>query len=200
MLTMTSAQKIGALLAENNGYLKTADVVALGISRTALGGYVRANGLERVAHGLYVSGDAWTDGMFVIQTRYPEAVFSHESALFLLNLAGREPSPYSVTLASGTNTAQLSKQGIKVYKVSAARFGLGIINGRSPSGQPVRTYNAERTICDLFRSRRNIEIQDLRDAVRSYIGLKEKNIPLLMRYAMVFRVDKPIRQYLEALL
>jgi predicted transcriptional regulator of viral defense system len=197
---MTSAEKLNNLLAENNGYLKTSDAVAAGVSRTVLGDYVRQYGLERVAHGLYMSQDAWEDGLYVIQVRYPEAVFSHETALYLLNLANREPSLFSVTLKTGTNSSGLSKQGIKVYKVKEELFGEGIVEVCSPSGHTVRAYNAERTICDLFRSRRNIEIQDLQEGVKTYIRLKGKNIPLLMRYAKAFSVEKIVRQYLEVLL
>ena len=197
---MTNTEKLSALLQKNKGFLKTADAVEVGVSRTVLGDFVREHGLERVAHGLYMSQDAWEDGMFVIQARYPQAVFSHESALYLLNLANREPVPFSVTFKAGTNAAGLSKQGIKVYKVKGELFAEGIMEARSPSGHAVRTYNAERTICDLFRSRRNIEIQDLQDAVKTYIRVKEKNIPLLMRYAKAFSVEKLVRQYLEVLL
>lgn len=197
---MTSAKILETLIQENNGFLKTSDAVAEGISRTVFGDFVRKQGLERVAHGLYMSRDAWEDGMFVIQVRYPKAVFSHETALYLLNLANREPAPLSLTLKTGTNTAGLSKQGIKVYKIKEELFGDGIVEVRSPSGHTVRTYNAERTICDLFRSRRNIEVQDLQDAIKAYVLLKEKNIPLLMRYAKAFSIEKMIRPYLEVLL
>ena len=197
---MTSAEKLNNLLAENNGYLKTSAAGAAGVSRTGLGDYVRQYGLERVAHGLYMSQDAWEDGLYVIQVRYPEAVFSHETALYLLNLDNREPSLFSVTLKTGTISSGLSKQGIKVYQVKEELFGEGIVEVCSPSGHTVRAYNAERTICDLFRSRRNIEIQDLQEGVKTYIRLKEKNIPLLMRYAKAFSVEKIVRQYLEVLL
>ncbi len=197
---MTSAEKLNNLLAENNGYLKTSDAVAAGVSRTVLGDFVRKYGLERVAHGLYMSQDAWEDELYVIQVRYPEAVFSHETALYLLNLANREPSPFSVTLKTGTSSAVLSKQGIKVYKVKEELFGEDIVEVRSPSGHTVRAYNVERTICDLFRSRRNIEIQDLQEGIKAYIRQREKNIPLLMRYAKAFSVEKIVRQYLEVLL
>jgi predicted transcriptional regulator of viral defense system len=197
---MTSTEKLNSLLQGNKGFLKTSDAVAAGVSRTVLGDFVHKYGLERVAHGLYMSQDAWEDGLFVIQVRYPEAVFSHETALYLLNLANREPAPFSVTLKTGKNTAGLSKQGIRVYKVKEELFGEGIIETKSPSGHTVRVYSTERTICDLFRSRRNIEIQDLQAAVKDYIRLKDRNIPLLMRYAKAFSVEKIVRQYLEVLL
>ena len=197
---MKPADKLVALLKENKGFLRTSDAVAAGVSRSALGDFVRRNGLERVAYGLYMSQDAWVDGLFVIQVRYPEAVFSHETALYLLRLAEREPNPFSLTVKAGTNAVGLSKQGVKEYKVKKELFNEGVVLADSPSGHSVRTYNAERTICDLFRSRKNIEVQDLQSAVKEYVRLKEKNIPQLLRYARAFSVEKQVRQYLEALL
>ena len=197
---MKSNDKLAALLKENKGFLKTSDAVAAGVSRTVLGDFVRHNNLERVAHGLYMSQDAWTDGLFVIQVRYPKAVFSHETALYLLHLADREPDPFSVTVKAGTNSVGLLRQGVKVYKVKKELFDEGIVETNSPSGHFVRTYNAERTICDLFRSRSRIEIQDLQTAVKEYIRLPEKNIPKLLRYARAFSIEKQVQQYLEALL
>jgi len=197
---MSKFSYLDLLLQDNNGYIKTSEATKNGVSRVYFGEYVRERGLERTAHGLYMSQDAWEDGLYVVQVRYPDAVFSHETALYLLNLAEREPTQYAVTLKAGTNATGLMKSGIKVYKVKAELFEEGIIVVNSPSGHKVRTYNAERTICDLVRSRRNIEIQDLQTAIKGYVRLKEKNIPLLMRYAKSFSVEKIIRQYLEVLL
>jgi hypothetical protein len=197
---MKKFEELGFLIQKNNGYLKTSEAVAAGISKTYIGDYVKAQGLERVAHGLYMSPDAWEDGMYVIQVRYPLAVFSHETALFLLNFAEREPIQYAVTLKAGTNATGLTKQGVKVYKVKESLFGEGIMEVKSPAGHILRAYNPERTICDLVRSRRDIEIQDLQTAIKEYVRHKEKNIPLLMRYAKAFSVEKIIRQYLEVLL
>jgi len=197
---MSKLETLDFLLQKNKGFLKTSDAVGAGISRPYFSEYVRERGLERVAHGLYMSKDAWEDGMYVIQTRYPLAVFSHETALYLLNLAEREPVKYTITLKAGTNATGLTKQGVKVYKVKEDLFAEGITYAQSPSGHALRVYNAERTICDLVRSRRNIEIQDLQTAVREYVRLKGKNIPLLMRYAKFFSVEKIVRQYLEVLL
>ena len=197
---MSILETLDALLLENNGYIKTSDAVRAGVSRTYFGEFVKKRGLERAAQGLYMSQDAWDDGMYVIQVRYPAAVFSHETALYLLNLAEREPVQYSVTLKARTNATGLTKNGVKVYKVKDELFCEGLFQVRSPSGHALRCYGPERTICDLLRSRRNIEIQDLQTSIREYVRLKDRNIPLLMRYAKSFSVEKPIRQYLEVLL
>jgi len=191
---------LDSLLQENKGFLRTSEAVKAGVSRAYWGEYIRKHGLERIAHGLYMSPDAWEDEMYVIQVRYPQAVFSHESALYLLDLADREPLKYSVTLKAGTNATGLTKQGVQVYKVKEELHDVGVTKTRSPAGHTLRIYNPERTICDLIRSRSNIEIQDLLTAIKEYVRLKEKNIPLLMRYAKAFSVQKIVKQYLEVLL
>ena len=197
---MTKFDVLDSLLEKNNGFLKTSDVIHAEVSKTYLSEYVRNRKLERVAHGLYMSQDAWMDGMYVIQVRYPKAVFSHETALYLLGLAVREPLKYTVTMKSETNATGLTKQGVKVYKIKEALHEEGVAKVLSPTGHMLRVYNRERTICDLIRSRSNIEIQDLQTAIKEYVRLKEKNIPLLMRYAKSLSVEKILKQYLEVLL
>jgi hypothetical protein len=58
----------------------------------------------------------------------------------------------------------------------------------------------ERTICDLIRSRRDIEIQTFQTAMKLYSRRQDKNLRTLMQYASLFRVEKILRQYLEVLL
>ena len=197
---MTKFNTLDLLLEKNRGFIRTAEAEVNGISRTHFGQYIKDRNLERAAHGLYMSQDAWGDEMYVIQVRYPTAVFSHDTASYLLNLAEREPIRFAVTLKEGTNTAGLTKHGIKTYKVKAEMFLEGIIEAQTPTGQTVRVYNAERTICDLVRSRRKLDAQDVQAAFKVYMGKKDKNIPLLLRYAKSFNVEKIIRGYLEVLL
>jgi len=90
------------------------------------------------------------------------------TALYLLNLAEREPIRYSITLKAGTNATRLTKQGVKVYKVKEELFDVGVIEAKSPAGHMLKVYNPERTICDLVRSRRNIERFLERLSISSY--------------------------------
>ena len=191
---------LDALVEEGLGYLKTSDAVEAGVSRAFVGDYVRANGMERVAKGLYRAQDAWDDGMFVLQTRYPGAVFSHETALFLLGFTDREPDRYSITLKAGASSSNLAREGVRVHKVNSELFSLGVIEIQTPFGHTVRVYNAERTVCDIVRKRRFVEAQELQGALKSYVRRKGKDIPLLMRYAKALSVEKVLSRYLEVLL
>jgi hypothetical protein len=70
----------------------------------------------------------------------------------------------------------------------------------SPHGNLIRTTNLERTICDVVRSRNQVETQFVSAALRRYVSKKERNIDLLYQYAKQFRIQKIIRQYIEVLL
>ena len=185
---------------DNNGILCTDNVIKHGISKTYLADYVRNNSLERVAKGIYVAKGAWPDDLYIMQLRFNGIIYSHETALYLLDLAEREPLQYTATVKTSYNYSSLSALGVKVYSIKKELFELGLTEVQSPNGHKLKCYNAERTICDILRSRKNIEIQDLQAALKTYTKSKSKNIPLLMRYAKELHVDKILRRYLEVLL
>lgn len=197
---MSKAEIISSLVEKNHGYLVLSDAVAEGISRQYVIEYAKSHGYERVASGLYLSEDAWPDGMYVIQMRYPRVIFSHETSLFLRGLADREPLRYTVTTSTGSNVSVLSSEGVKVYTVKQDLLEIGLSEADSPMGHRLRVYSAERTIVDLMRSRNNVEIQTLQTALKEYVASKDKDIALLMRIAKAFSVDKLVGQYLEVLL
>lgn len=197
---MTKRELLDELLTAQKGVLRTADVQAIGVSRQYFSEYARAKGLERMAHGFYLAPDAWSDDFYLLQSRWPQAVFSHEAALYLWRLVDREPMPMTVTVKSGYNAGNLTVEGIKVYKIKPELYDLGKTETDSPGGHKVAVYNRERSLCDLFRSRSQVEIQDRHTAMREYVRGKEKNIPLLLRYAKALRVERVLKPYLEAVL
>ena len=64
------------------GYLPVSEMERRGVSRTEISRFVREAKLEKAAKGLYVSPNAESDPLFMISIS--EAIFSHETALFLL--------------------------------------------------------------------------------------------------------------------
>lgn len=197
---MTKREQLNELLQAQNGIILTSDVRALGISRTYFGEYAIQKGLEHVAHGIYLAPDAVGDPFFVLQARWPQAIISHEAALYLWGLAEREPMPVTATVKTGYNASNLTASGIKVYKIKQDLFELGKSEVRTPGGHTVNAYDPERSLCDLFRSRSQVEVQELHGAMKEYLRRKERNIPLLLRYAKALRVERVVKPYLEAVL
>ena len=197
---MSKKELLDELLKTKKGILKTSEVVKAGVSKPYFLEYVRNTKLEKVSQGIYIAKDAWNDEMFLLQARFPQVVFSHETALYLLDMAGREPLQFTITVKSGYHNDNLTALGVKVYSVKPELHEAGVVIVFSPNGHELRAYNMERTICDLIRSRSNVEIQDLQTAIKEYVKRTDKNLPLLMRYAKMFRIEKILRQYLEVLL
>ena len=98
---MSQFQQLDQLMERQDGMLRTGQVLAAGISKPVFYQFVQSRGLEQAAHGIYLSKDAWVDAMYLLHLRCPQAVFSHETALFFHDLTDREPLAYSITVKTG---------------------------------------------------------------------------------------------------
>lgn len=197
---MTQFELLDQIIADNQGSIRIAQAKEAGVTKPVFYDYISDRNLERVGPGIYLSPDAWKDEMYIIHLRYSHAIFSHETALFFHDLTDREPLKYSVTLRTGYNSTKPQADGLHVYTVKKELHSIGLDNATTPFGHDVPVYNAERTICDILRSRSSIETFILQDAVKRYARSKEKNLSRLMQYAPLFHVEKLVRQYMEVLL
>lgn len=197
---MALPNDLNKTLIENNGIVTTAQANAAGVSNERLRLLVRDGELERAAHGVYISSDEFADMMYIEQLRRPRMIYSHETALFLHGLTDRDPVAYSVTVPAGYNAKSLREEGFIVYTVKQPLYEVGIVKHQTVFGHMVVTYNMERTICDCLRSRNQMDIAVVTDAVKQYANRTNKNLNELMKMAELFRVSKPLRSYLEVLL
>lgn len=150
---MTKFEQLDSMLEQGNGYITTRAVTAQGISKPYFAEYARSRELERVAHGVYQSRDAWPDDMYVLHLRNSNIIFSHQSALALHGMMEREPHHIYVTVKQGYNATHLRKQGVIVHTVSPEIFTLGRTSATTTFGNTVPTYDRERTLCDVIRQR-----------------------------------------------
>ena len=197
---MTVYETLDMLMAEQKGIIRTADVVSLGISKPYFYEYAEDRNLEKVSQGVYVSTNAWVDPLYLLSLRSQQIIFSHETALYLNRLTTREPNEFIVTVKTGYNPSRLKKDGVKVYTVKEELYELGMITMLTPFGNEVKVYNKERTVCDILRSRTNVEIQSFQEAIKGYLQGNQKNLRLLWKYAKSLKVENLLRQYTEVLL
>ena len=197
---MTQFETLDRLVKDGNGYLYVPVATKAGISRTVLGRYVKERKMERVGHGLYLSQDAWEDFVYQIALTHKGIIFSHETALYLHGLMEREPSRECITVPTGHNASHLAKKGLEVHHIKAELAGKGATVLKTPFGNPVPVYDAERTICDIIRNKKNMDIQVFVYAIKEYMRRKEKDVFKLMSYAKEFRMESAVRTYTEVLL
>jgi predicted transcriptional regulator of viral defense system len=193
-------ERIRAIAKERNGLLLTSDLLKYGIPRTYLSILEKKGEFQRISRGVYSATGYMVDEMVVIQARYKGALFSHETAAYLLDLTDRTPLFYSVTVPAGYNATSLKTMEVKVYFMNRKLYRLGSIMLKSPHGNDIWTFTLERTVCDVLRSRNQMDIQQVNEVLKRYVKKKEKDLDLLYQYAGQFRIQKIVREYIEVLL
>jgi hypothetical protein len=192
--------KLRRSLAENHGYLIAKDAERLGIPYPAFFSFARSEGLEKVASGIYVQKDVIPDSLYVFSLRHPDAVYSHSTALYLLGLSDRDPLRKEITVSKGQNPATFAKDGNRAHFVSTPLLSLGRCTLLTPQKNSVPSYDLERTLVDLVRSRNKEDSNLVSSSLKRYATLKVRKIPLLLEYAKAFRVEKIMSIYLGVLL
>ncbi|MFZ6030447.1 MAG: type IV toxin-antitoxin system AbiEi family antitoxin domain-containing protein [Chloroflexota bacterium] len=198
--TSRPMDKLREILRDQNGVLFTSDLSRHGIPRTYLSMLEKNGEVQRISRGVYTTVNSMLDEMASLQAKYKVAIFSHETALYLHELTDRTPLFYSVTVPAGYNATTLKMSGVKVFFVQRDLCPLGRITMKSPHGNNIKVFDLERTICDSLRSRNQVDIQIVNDALKRYIVHPARNIDLLYRYATQFRIQNITREYLEVLL
>ena len=149
---------------------------------------VHSGKLHRVERGVYTLPDTWKDELYVLQWRFSKGIFSHETALYLLGMTDRTSLRYTMTFPFGYNPSNINKRGVVPKVASEETYSLGIMTMHSPSGNPIQTYEIERTLCDMVKTRHKADISMETHAMRMYAGSKDKEIARLMEYAERLRV------------
>ena len=192
--------KIQNYIKENKGVISTAEIVKMGIDKKYLSIMAQKGLIDRVSRGVYTLADMINDELYSINVRCRKGVFSHDTALFLHDLSDRTPLSFSMTLPKGYNPSSLKDLSLAFFYVNPALHSLGMIKVLSPHGKEISTYDMERTICDIVRSKSRMDIQIFTDALKRYPKRKDKNLNNLMKYAKEFKVEQKIREYMEVLI
>lgn len=196
---MSLPAKLHVIINENKGIVTTAQANEAGVSNERLRLLVRSGDLERANYGVYILPGEFVDKMYIAQLRRSKIIFSHETALFLHDLTDRDPINYTVTVPTGYRSASLKTEGFTVYSIKKELHELGATSLTTMFGNTVTVYGMERTICDCIRSRNQLDIAIMTDAIKRYVKRKERDLNALMKMAELFHVDKMIRRYLEVL-
>lgn len=197
---MNVSDKIIQLAKENNGVVTAAILSDKGILRGNLKKLVDEGKLEKTARGVYILPEIWEDEFVNLQARFKKGIFSNETALFLWDLTDRTPNKYDMTFPHNYNLTNVKSEGVNCSRVKQEWYTEGKTQLESPGGNKITVYNMERTLCDILRKRGGINTGIITEAFKRYTARNDKNIPLLSKYAKMFRVEEKVRSYLEVLI
>ena len=193
-------QAIADLAEANGGMVTTAQVVGAGIPRARISDMVKSGELERVQRGVYRLADAWEDEFLAAQLRFPKGTFSDGTALYLHGYTDRTPFQLTMTFPRSYRATKAREAGVEVRTCADDVLELGLATVKTSYGNDVRAYGLERTLCDIVRGQRVVDVQVVNPAMKQYVRSNNKDIQKLLGYARALGVERKIRNYLEVLL
>lgn len=197
---MSKEEQMLNLIKANNGLITSKEVSKHGINRIFLTRLVKSGKIERVKNGLYVLPNTWGDEYFNLIYGI-NAIFSYDTALYFLGLCETVPSIYHITVCRGYNGKLNHEGNVKLHFVKKEIFELGKIEIKSPQGQIITCYNAERCICDLLKNKDKEDLETVKYAITEYLRDKQnRNLPKLVEYSKRLNVEDEVNRYLEVLM
>lgn len=193
---MNNEEKVKEFLKNHNGYIATSDFLKLGINKPSIQNFIDKKIVEKVSHGLYMDTNIFKDEYYILQKKYPLAIFSYNTAFHILNLTNRTPSEIDITVPRDKKV----RGNYNIHRVSKNYYKVGIIDAISPCGNPIKIYNAERCICDMLRSKNKFDLELQNRILNYYWNSKNKNIDLLIKYAKIFNIYEKVNTIVEVMM
>jgi len=161
---------------------------------------VKAGSLEQVDKGLYLSTeDSNYDEFFIFQHRYSKTIFSYETALYLLGLTDKIIQNLEVTVKNHYKFNG-TPQNVTIHYVNDDLFTLGAIEIKTPYGNIVRTYSAERIVCDFIKNKDKCDIEVYVKLLKAFSQMESKDLNLLGSIAAKMGITEKVRAALEVLI
>lgn len=182
-----------------NGYLTTKEVTNNNIPRTYLTKLIKENKIERVSHGVYIKKNVLVDEFVVLQSKSKYAIYSNTTALYLHGFSNRIPIRYDITIKSGYKGSLQKEDNVNLFYTKNELLDLGVINYKLDSGNIIRVYDLDKTICDIIKNKKKIDAEIFNKAIREYFYSKKKNTLKLYEYAKKMNIYNKVRDTFEVL-
>lgn len=182
-----------------NGYLTTKDVNDNNIPRFYLTKLIKENKIERVSRGVYIEKNELIDEFVILQSKSKYAIYSNMTALYLHDLSNRIPIKYDITVKSGYKGSLQTKDNVNLFYTKKELLNLGVINYKLDSGNVIRVYDLDKTICDIIKNKKKLDSELFNKAIREYFYSKKKNTLKLYEYAKKMNIYNKVRDTFEVL-
>jgi predicted transcriptional regulator of viral defense system len=196
-------KKTGILInhLKRQGFLRTGEIMALGISRVDLGILSRQGTVLRIARGLYSLADfepSEHHRLAEVAKQVPNGIVCLLSALDFHGLTTQVPHEVWMMIDGKARRPRIPGSSVRFFRSSGKALKGGIEIHRV-YGIGVRVYSAAKTVADCFKYRSKVGLDVAMEALRE--GWKQRRFSMdeLWSCATVCRVNKIMRPYLESL-
>lgn len=182
-------KKSGGII--TSAYCRENNIPTVYLSRLAKEGK-----LFRVQKGIYIIEDGDYDEYYFFQYQYGKAIFSYETALFLLGVTDKIPWRIDVTVYNGYKFNG-KQETLNINYVKKSIYNLGIIQKKTMFGNIVNVYSYERILCDFIYNKEKMDTEVYVKLIRSYSKYKDKDIHSLYEIARKMGIEDKVKEVME---
>jgi len=137
----------------------------------------------------------------IIALLFPDGIVCQDSALFYYGYSDRAPLEWHLAFPRTVTRSrfEISYPPIRYYMIQQNIIDIGR-SRVSWNGVQLEIYDRERTICDCFKRRSQMDNEMFAKAVNEYAADEDKNLVNLSLYAKRLRVYKKVTELMEVLL
>ncbi len=186
----------------HHGYARMKELKAEGFQTRDVRDLLAAGQVLKVKPGLYRLAHlerTESSGLVEVCLSIPKSVICLTTALAFHDLTTFVPTEINFAIPRASKPIELRQLPTHPYYFSDNQYRAGIEALDTPSG-PIRIYNPEKTICDMFRFKNKTGSDLAFEALKGYLGRRRRDLDVLMGYAEICRVKSEMAQYLRAIL
>ncbi|KAA9394963.1 hypothetical protein FCK90_03335 [Kocuria coralli] len=135
--------------------------------------------------------------MIAVAHRAPRAIVCCMSAAAIHDLTDEMPPSAQIAVPKRSHTPVITYPPVTVFRFDEATFDLGLTSFEAGPGEPVRIYDAARTVVDLMRFRRRLGEPIAHAALHRYLTGPGARPALLLDYAEALGTFGPMRVALD---
>ena len=200
MIADTHTQRVLDLV-HQKGLLRTSDLDAIEAPRVVLTRLISAGLLDKVGRGLYrlpSHEGSEHEGLAIVATKVPQAVFCLLTALQFHELTTQLPRQVWIAMPRGSHVPRVAYPPLKMVQMTGDVYAAGV-EEHQRDGVTLRVYGAAKTVVDCFKHRNKIGLDVALEALKDARAKKKATADDLWRYAKLCRVANVMRPYLEAI-
>lgn len=198
---VNKVEKLKMLFQQSNGIVKTCDIKKFGFNNEEIVKLCNDGVINRIKHGYYSFGDEFVPDEQIISTLLPDAVICLETALYYYGYSDYAPRVWNVAVPRTYSRTKLNFDSlfVKPKFIQNELFELGKTKMKI-NGYELKIYDKERTICDCFKYKNQIDSEIFNKAINAYIADDDKNLANLSKYSKQMRVYRKVADVMEVLL
>jgi hypothetical protein len=156
--------------------------------------------VHELSRGVFRRADApaptWPD-LLAVGVRVPDGIICCVSALVVHELTDEIPAVVQMAVTRSQRPPRIDYPPTEVFRFGGDTFELGLSSVDAAPAEPIRIYDAERTIIDMMRLRGKLGESLALGALRRYLRRRQARPSLLLDIARRLNVLGPVRVALD---